>query len=61
MDVDNSTAKWNIEVNKWEWCDPCTQGQKSSTGKYLDFTITIKGNLQKSEFNFISLVILGIT
>lgn len=43
MDVDNSTAKWNIEVNKWEWCDPCTQGQKSSTGKYLDFTITIKG------------------
>jgi len=43
MDVDDGTAKWNIEIKNWEWCNPCSQGQNDFIGEFLDFTITIKG------------------
>ncbi|KAL4228725.1 hypothetical protein ACF0H5_011768 [Mactra antiquata] len=51
VEVTAGTMKFNVGIDSWTFCNPCTKGQTQITGAFLDFDIDIKGTSPPNEIS----------
>lgn len=49
FEVSAGLMKFNIKIEDWPFCNPCTSGNKNENGMYLDVEIEVKGKLSSSK------------
>lgn len=49
IEVKEGDMKFNAEIENWPFCDTCRHGNKDLTGKYLDFSVEIKGKKEPNK------------
>lgn len=57
VEVTSGMMKFNLKIENWTFCNPCTKGNKDYIGEYLDFYINVqsKGTPNKGKNNTFNL------